>query len=278
MILGTRLLHIFRNTPIGRESLLQSAYLCKTLGVFPVIYVPEFVKFLMYFENDVVQVDLDSSYLNNPETARDHAIEIVRSLCSSEPNFITPKHFTASTLPDIPVNFDFMCCPRTISDLSSKIGLGYIGPRVRRIVRSARFPMLISSVAFKEWHSIAVFFGGSTNALNALRLGLLISRHSGFPLDVFTQEENLSVDDYKNIIIADGLQADIDQHVRNWRIFEKGEFADNLFEVPHDALAILGAYDHGAIKEIIFGSIMEKVQSILPNSLLIVGPNYRSPL
>jgi hypothetical protein len=52
-------------------------------------------------------------------------------------------------LPDIQPNFDFMTCPRTISYLSSKIGLGYSGLRVRRIVNSARLPVLLSSPAFK---------------------------------------------------------------------------------------------------------------------------------
>lgn len=32
----------------------------------------------MYFENDIVQVDLDKSYLTSPETAVKHAIEIVK--------------------------------------------------------------------------------------------------------------------------------------------------------------------------------------------------------
>jgi hypothetical protein len=58
-----------------------------------------------------------------------------------KPSFFDPKDFTASTLPDIPSNFDYMCCPRSIVDLSTKIGLGYIGPRVRRIVKHATFPV-----------------------------------------------------------------------------------------------------------------------------------------
>ena len=116
------------------------------------------------------------------------------------PKFLTPKNFTASTLPDIPTNFDFMCCPRSVSDLSSKIGLGYIGPRVRRIVSSARFPVLITSPVFKPWKRLAVFFGGSANALNALKLGLRLARETGVPLDIFTQAENHSREDYEAIV------------------------------------------------------------------------------
>ncbi len=41
------------------------------------VYIPEFTKFLMYFENEVVQVDLDASYLTAPHSARAHASELV---------------------------------------------------------------------------------------------------------------------------------------------------------------------------------------------------------
>jgi hypothetical protein len=274
----TRLLHIFRNTPLGREILLQSTYFCKTLGVQPEIYIPEFIKFLMYFDNDVAQIDLDDSYLIAPETAREHAVEIVRSQGLPEPGFIEPKNFTASTLPDIPVHFDFMCCPRTISDLSSKIGLGYIGPRVRRIVQSARFPVLIASAVYKPWNSIAVMFGGSANAINAFRLGARISRLSGLPMDVYTQLGKHSLDYYKDIIQKNNLGNEMDQSVRNWEVFNSGELSANLYNVPHAALVVLGAYGHGVIKEMLFGSIMEKVQSVLPNNLLIVGPKHQAPM
>ena len=272
----TRLLHIFRNTPLGRETLLQSTYFCKTIGVQPVIYIPEFTKFLMYFDNDVVQVDLDASYLTDPGTAHEHALEIVRSQGLPEPGFIEPKNFTASTLPDIPVNFDFMCCPRSISDLSSKIGLGYIGPRVRRIVKSAGFPMLIASSVYKPWQSIAVMFGGSINAINALRLGLRLSHLSGLPLDVYTQLGKHSMDDYKDTLRERNLTEEMENKVRKWEVFDSGNFEVNLYQVPNDALVILGAYGHGLIKEMLFGSTMEKVQSVLTNNLLIVGPQHRA--
>jgi hypothetical protein len=268
-----QLFHIFRNTPLGRETLLQSLYFCRTVGVTPVLYIPEHTKFLMYFENDVVQVDLDDSYLSAPETAEAHAIALVET-AGFEAAFYKPKHFTATTLPDIATQFDFMCCPRSVSDLSSKIGLGYIGPRVRRIVKSARFPVLITSPVFKPWQSITVFFGGSANAVSALRLGIHISRSTGIPLDVFTHAESRSREDYETIARDQGLEKDLAQHMRQWHVFEKGLFEKNLYEVPHDALVVVGAYGHGLIRDIVFGSKMEKIQSTISNNLLIAGPNY----
>lgn len=213
-----RLLHIFRNNPFGRETLLQSIYFCKKVGAFPVIYIPKTTKFLMYFDNDVVQVDLDKSYLSSPDTALKHATELVEQ-GGMNARFLDPKHFTASTLPDIHTNFDYMCCPRSVSDMSSKIGLGYIGPRVRRIVRSARFPVLITSPVFKEWNSIAVFFGGSSNAIKALRLGFHIARVSGFNLDIFTQTEKFSKEDYQQMIKDRNLEKEMDLYVNQWHFF-----------------------------------------------------------
>ncbi|GBC59768.1 universal stress protein UspA [Desulfonema ishimotonii] len=267
-----QLFHIFRNTPLGRETLLQSLYFCKKTDAAPVVYIPKFTKFLMYFENDVVQVDLDESYLCSAHTAFEHAEALIRD-ARLEPNFLEPRNFTASTLPDIPTHFDFMCCPRSVSDLSSKIGLGYIGPRVRRIVNAAHFPVLLTSPVYKPWHSIAVFFGGSANAVSALRLGLRIRRISGLPLEVFTQAEK-KPEFYEKVIQQEGLEAKMAQSVDKWHVFETGTLEENLYDVPHDALVIMGAFGHGLIRDLVFGSIMERIQSIISNNLLVVGPRY----
>ncbi len=273
----SQLLHIFRNTPLGRESFMQSLYFCKNVGATPVVHIPKHIKFLMYFDNDVVQVDLDGSYLTDSATAEAHALELITSY-DLTPKFLTPKNFTASTLPDIPTNFDFMCCPRSISDLSSKIGLGYIGPRVRRIVASARFPVLITSPVFKPWKRLAVFFGGSANALNALKLGLRLARETGVPLDIFTQAENHSREDYEAIVQESNLKEEFERLQQRWTFFEEGTFESNLYQVPHDALVILGACGHGLIRDLVFGSKMEEIQSTIPNNLLIVGPYYTAGL
>ncbi|MGD8847034.1 MAG: universal stress protein, partial [Desulfobacteraceae bacterium] len=149
-----RLFHVFRNTPLGRETLLQSLYFCKTLDVSLQVYVPKSTQFLIYFDHDAVQVDLDGSYLTSPDNAVAHVTELAQQ-GGLTPSFLIPKNFTASQLPDIPSNFDYMCCPRSITDLASKIGLGYIGPKVRRIVKSSTFPVLMTGSVFKAWKSLA---------------------------------------------------------------------------------------------------------------------------
>jgi hypothetical protein len=267
-----RLLHVFRNTPLGRETLLQSLYFCKTLDVSLHVYVPQSTQFLIYFDHDAVQVDLDPSYLTSPGSATAHVAELAQ-LEGVSPNFLTPKNFTASQLPDIPSNFDYMCCPRSITDLSSKIGLGYIGPKVRRIVKSSTFPVFLTSSVFKAWKSLAVFYGGSQNANKALSWGLHLSRISGLALDMVTFTEGRSEDYFDERLQAGGLMDQVRENVRQWHKNTEDRFEDHLYQVPHDALLVVGAYGHGLIKDFLFGSKMETIQSWMPNNILLIGPN-----
>jgi nucleotide-binding universal stress UspA family protein len=273
-----QLFHIFRNTPLGRETLLQSIYFCKKVMASPVVYIPKFTKFLMYFENDVIQVDLDKSYLTDPPTARAHAVEIVRSQGMSEPEFLAPKNFTSSTLPDIPIHFGLMGCPRAISGPSAKNGVGAIAPQVRRILRSAKFPIFVPGAGFKPWTSVAVVLDGSANAVRAFRLGLSIRRLSGLPMDVFTLPGHPAPEDFRGILEAENLGDEMKKQVRRWEIFDAGDLAINLYRVPHDALVVMGVPGHGFIREMLFGGFLEKVRSVLPNNFLIAGPKYKSPV
>jgi hypothetical protein len=266
-----KLLHIFRNTPFGRETFLQSLYFSKTINALPVAYIPKTDKFLMYFPNDAVQVDLDHSYLKSPDTAKKHAEDLFDEM-GIKPRFYDPKNFTASSLPDIPTNFDYLCCPRSVSDLSSKIGLGHIGTRVRRIIKHATFPILITSPVFKPWKSISVFFGGSQNALNALKLGLKIAMSSGISLNIYTMLEKQNEAYYRESIEKKGLGEPVRQLSKQWYFYKKSEFDTMLYDVPHDSLIVLGAYGHGIIKDILLGSKMEQIQSTVTNNLLITGP------
>jgi hypothetical protein len=269
--MSNNLFHVFRNTPLGRETFMQSLYFCRALDVGLTIYIPESVRFLMYFDHDAVQVDLDRSYLRSPETATNRALSLAAD-AGVKPRFLSPTNHTARDLPDIPTHFAFMCCPRSISDLSSKIGLGYIGPKVRRIIRSAGFPVLLTSPVFKPWNSIAVLFGGSDSALNALRSGIQVAKRSGYPLDLFIQLEQ---DDgyYDRRIQEAGLEKAVARYGRDRYQFTDGEFVHNLYALPHDALVFSGAYGHGLIKNMLFGSKVELAQTTLTNSMLVSGPH-----
>lgn len=264
------LLHIFRNTPFGRETLMQSAFFCQQMGMPIDIYVPRESQFLMYFEHGVVTVDLDRSYLRAPDSAHDHAREIVESL-ELRHSFFEPTLFTAG-LPDLRSDYAFMSCPRSISDLSTKIGLGHIGSRVRAIVKQAPFPVLIPAASFKQWNRIVCFFGGSANAVIALRCARKISRRSKARLSIFTQVEG-ERETYEQQLEREGFAEDLGEGRVEWLCFEDTDLSDNLYAVDSDALVVAGAHGHGVAKDLVFGSKLEVIQSELPNPMVIVGPS-----
>lgn len=268
-----QILHIFRNNPFGREVFLQSLYFAKKVKITPNVYIPQFRQFLMYLRKTVVTVDLDKTFLHSPDTAREHAEAMIRNF-GLKAEFLTPTEFTSGRIPNLPVDVSYMCCPRSISDLSTKIGLGYIGPKVRGIIKNSTFPILIPSPVFKRWKNITVFFGGSDTAVKAMRLAIHISEMSGLPLYVFTQAEKKSQKYYREIMVKNGIFQPIENQKANWMFFDKGKFRDNLYEVSHKSLVVVGTVGHSLVKEVLFGSKAEKLQTILPNNFLLVGPHY----
>ena len=147
------------------------------------------------------------------------------------------------------------------------------------MIKQATFPILIPSPVFKPWHSISVFFGGSVNAIHALTLGVKIAIASELPLNIYTMLENGDESVYREMIEDNQLKELVDQYVTKWFFYEKSTNIDQmLYEVPHDSLIVLGAYGHGMIKELLFGSKMEHIQSTVTNNLLITGPNCRITL
>ena len=81
--------------------------------------------------------------------------------------------------------------------------------------------------------------------------------------------EGNTKEDFERVV----KERQIEEAMENWTVFDSGPFQENLYEVPHDALVVLGAYGHGLIKQLAFGSKMELIQSVLSNSIVIVGPH-----
>lgn len=264
------LLHIFRNTPFGRETFLQSVYSCQKLQLPLDIFIPQDKKFLFYFDGDVVQVDLDKSYLFDPDTAEDHVKQILADNPAVDYQFIRQEGYTGTGLPDLPTEFSLLSCPRSISDVSTRIGLGHIGPKVRKILQGAPFPTLIPSATFKPWQKIVVLYGGSESAAKALKLALLIQQRSQLPLQIISIGDQAMLE---TALADQGLLEKIEPHM--WNVYSGTSLEKHLYQIPHDALVVLGAYGHGPIKAL-FGSSMELVQSKLPNSLFVVGPRYQA--
>jgi hypothetical protein len=144
-------------------------------------------------------------------------------------------------------------------------------------IRSAVFPVLLTTPVFKPWKSVAVLFGGSDSAVNALRSAVQVSSRSGCPLDLFVQLEQDEAC-YEQRIRDAGLEKGLARTCRQRYQFTDGDFADNLYALPHDALVFSGAYGHGLIRNLLFGSKMEVAQTTLTNSMLVSGPQSHTHL
>lgn len=271
------LLHIFRNSPMGRENLLQSAYFCeKQFGGSLAVYIPATTQFMMHFDSGSVPVDLDGSYVRYPSTARRHVEETLADFkCRYQ--FLVPTEYATGNLPVIPTEWALMACPRVISDQSSRIGLGHIGPKVRALVKHAPFPVLIASMSFKRWTSVTIFFGGSELGAVAVKEGMAIARLARVPFVVHTQIDGITREECEQGLSEAGVLDHVQNSDAQWRIFDEGTFDENLYAVPHDSLVVVGAAGHKLVKELIFGSKLEMIQSALPNPLVVVGPKCRTP-
>ena len=265
------LLHIFRNTPFGRETLFQSLDFCKTFDMKLHVYIPKTLRFLMYFDNEAVEINLDESYIRAPETAEYHLREIVEKT-GTEWELVTPPTQTNRMLPNLRTTYSLMCAPRILAEPSSGIGLGKIGPKVRKLLLAAPFPLLIPSAVYQRWDSVTVFFGGSPTSFKCLKLGLDMAR-AGIPIEVFSVlEEGLLREDLEAQIAEEGLLDLFAQHVSNWHLIEGGNLQEELYSVSRSSLLLLGAYGRGRIKSKIFGSTMETINQTMPNNILTLGP------
>lgn len=263
------LLHVFRNSPYGRENLLQSAYTCQKLQLPMDIYLPKEPHFLFYFVHDKVQVDLDLSYLQSPRTARAHVEELLEDGEGLYYRFVEPVTQIETGFPTLSPKCSLLTSPRSMTEATSRIGLNHIGPKVRRIVQSAPFPILMPSVTYKPWTRLTVLFGGSKLASQALKLAKELQQTSQVPLSVISfGEKSALLQQAEKAGVAE-LLADSD-----WQIIPGAPTVEKLYAVPHDALVVLGAYGHGTIRSL-FGSTMEMVQAELPNPLLVIGPKYQ---
>lgn len=272
-----KLLHVFRNTPLGRETLLQSAWFCKQLGCDLAVYVPRHPELLLHLENRVATVSLDSTYLRSPDTAVGH-VRAIASEVDLKVELVEPDGFTAPTLPNLSSNYAFMTCPRSMSELSNRIRLGHIGPRVRVIVNQAPFPVLLPTPVYKPWRSVVACFGGSENSIRALRLARRISSEAGAPLSIFTWSGGLERASFEASLEEAGLAAAVQAGEVPWNLSGAATLAEALYDISRDALVVAGAYGHGAVREAFFGSKPETIQAEVPNNLMLVGPAVRAGL
>ncbi len=268
-----RVLHVFRNTPIGRETLLGALHLCSSTGMQLYLYRPHTPRFTLQFANELIEIPLDASFTRDQRTARRHAEEL-----SAEHHtvihWVSNHHQLASTLPVIPDTFDLMTSPHSIAGPGQQGSAAFVGSRVRRLIRTAHHPVVILPAPFVPWDRITVFFAGSSHAVCALAWARAIAQASGVPYQVLTHDEGNAVAKASQALESNGWLKDIQA---NWRILPKGAFENNLWDVPRTSLIVAGAFGSGGVKARLFGSRTELLLSQLVNPFLLVGPHATMP-
>lgn len=270
-------LHIYRNTPAGRETLLASKLMAQRLGVPLVIWIPSHPQLALAYGVHELLVSLDGSYLRSRETAERNIAAILDEGGPFSFHLVEPTHFREQGLPELPTDFMSMTCPRAISDRSERVSLGsfgpgHIGPGVRALVKHAEHPVLVPGAVFSRWERIAVLYGGSALGVLSVRLGLDLARRCGAPLTLYTfAPRDPSTELLEGALATAGLLDAVRDEGR-WEIWRTGAFEDHLLDVPRDALIVVGAAGHGAMHEIFSTTNLKKVQEEWPGPVLVHGP------
>ena len=266
--------HVFRNTPMGQETLRQAADFTKKISGRLWVYIPEFDRFMIYFETEGIEISLDGSYLYSPETAQQNLQKVLKEI-GIPAEIVESTTKTGSILPDIHWRYDVISLPKIMTEARGGLVSSSLGSGVRRLIKMSPVPAIIGPGRFAEWSSVRVFFGGSEHALRALKWAQAISSLADFPLTVCTLvEEDREEQDYRRIMEEAGIDT---ASFQEWLFYRRASLIDVLNETPRDSLLVMGAYGHSKIKARLFGSKTELVLKNNANLLMLVGEACRNP-
>jgi hypothetical protein len=268
-----QVLHVFRNTPMGKETLRQAADFTKKINGSLQVYIPESDRFMLYFERDAVEITLDKSYLYSSQTAPGIMRTVLEDV-GFKAQRLYAKTKTASVLPDIETDFNFISLPKVMTEPKGKLFSQSIGSGVRRVVKASTAPAIIGPGRFADWESIHVFFGGSEHSLKALRWAQLIGKEAGVPVNVITMiEADKSQDDYKSIV----KKGSVSPIGISWEFVQNKSPIEVFNFINRKSLVIMGAYGSNKIRRSLFGSKTEMALSINANLLMLVGEKAIPP-
>jgi nucleotide-binding universal stress UspA family protein len=265
-------LHVFRNTPLGEETLRQAADFVKKVNSKLHVYIPKFDRFLMYFKDDIVEIKLDKSYLYFTDTA-EHDMRKVLDNVGIEATVVEHQTSTAANLPDVPTEFDLFSLPRIMTE---RRGPTIIGSTVRKLIKASHAPALVSPGRFHDWEEILVLFGGSEYSLRALRWAVTISKRRNFPVKVLTLIEGDRKQEYYQKIAKDN-RIDLSD-INDWIVIDAKSTESILRFLPRTSMIVMGAYGSSRIRASIFGSATELVLNNVANLLFLVGEKCNSPM
>jgi len=267
-----KVFHVFRNTPTGRETFMQAIDFCKKAGAELHVYMPRHDRFMIYFEEDAVEVHLDQSYLLAIGTQKSNLEAIL-----NEQHFVAKNVYsetkTGSTLPDIQSDFGVINLPKVMTEAKKGLRRSVIGPGVRRLVKASHAPALISPNRFVDWSGIHLFYGGSTFSEKALRWALQMAEVSKKPLYVTTVLEKHSETYHRQKLAKKNIPIN---KFNSWD-WQKENLFEALYHVNRNHLIVMGAYGKRGLKKRLLGGTTEMALKNTANPLLLVGERCSEP-
>lgn len=272
--MAIQIFHVFRNNPLGKETLRQAADFAKRINGELNVYVPEHDRFMLYFDYEAVEVSLGKSYLYSIETAHAHMNPILDEMGVAA-KLVHVKTKTGSNLPDIETGFDIISLPKVMTEAKGKILPQAIGKGVRSLVNVSPAPAIIGPGRFAEWNNIHVFFGGSSHAIRALKWAVRIANLAQVPLYVSSLcEGKRKQSQYEQLLNTEGISSN---SFADWKFYHDQSFIEMLNQISRDSLNVMGAYGHHSIRSTLFGSKTELVLRNTANVLMLVGARCKNP-
>ena len=252
------------DTEEGRQSLDKTLYFCQKFQSSIFVYIPVSDKFLMYFTHDIVQIELDKKQNNSKDLEKKIEKKIEKSGLFYD--FFKPRFFTSSSLPDVPVNFNFMSLPIPRHLANKKIGFSFLGSRISRLMHSAFFSLFIPGENKTKWEKIVVFFGGNKNRNKSLDMALSLSEISGLPLSIITINENNKSYQFYEKYKREKMPLSVD-----WHLYKKNEY----FDILKNSLIIMGANKRSFFKDLFLQSKLDNIIQNTTEDILLAGSNLK---
>lgn len=261
-ILSHAVFHIFNNRPLGREYLLQSAYLAKQFGSPLVVYVPVAPQCLLHGNESILTLNLGSDYVRHRGTARVHVEQIIAEMGVKSFYFYQPSDFTAGALPHLPVKcFLFVVPPE--SRQGSPLRPWPIGRRVQSIVRRLRRPALLPTTVFRPWMRVAALVEEEA-ATTVIRAAMNLAKQAHVPLSIHASQQAARLPEVQELFGRDST-------ARICLYFDqRGRPAEYLYAIPRDSLVILSTGNRARFRDLLVPNPLTQLRALLPNPLLVV--------
>jgi len=172
---------------LGREYLLQSAYLAKQAGSPLVVYLPDVPQCLLHGDESMLTLRLGLDYVRHRAKARVHVEQIIAEIGVNSFYFYQPTDFTAGALPHLPVKCSLFVIPPE-SRQGSPLRPWQTGHRVQSILRRLRRPALMPTTVFRPWTRVAAL-GEEEAATTATRAARNLDKQAHVPLSIHASQQ-----------------------------------------------------------------------------------------